>query len=448
MDLKRPNPMTLYFPAMGMELCGLYIALALVRKSFNPGVLPLLLTMALYSLSLLSRVMIARTPRAARKIQVLSVALGMMGVSVVTLLAIEKVLASDSGLSGPGLFWIGLQVVFCGLSWGLGSTLIREEIEHRYFAFRFQAGLLFILFLGGIEGTPFVPIVLFFVLASVALALARWQDSLAKGRILLRPFPPGLLALSIVSLVLSGLLIVFILSPEVARSIWQGLAVLGRTILLLFSYLPPPQAGKPTDFHFSCTWRPKAPPKEGVTVRTIPADGGPMETPSLVIWAVLIGIFIGVLAAMILMVRKIKAKRSTSSGPALEFEMRRLPMKILGGLASGIGRFRRWARRFWISLLAKMTRSPKPAENEGGKSVRELYRSLLRWADQRGAPRTLSDTPLEYLRQLCQRFPEGEKDLAEITNAYIQARYGLVQRDGLDPKLARLAWQRIKSSKK
>jgi hypothetical protein len=121
-------------------------------------------------------------------------------------------------------------------------------------------------------------------------------------------------------------------------------------------------------------------------------------------------------------------------------------VKILGGLVSVVERLRRWAKRFWLSLLARMSRSPKPAEDEAAKSVRELYRSLLRWAAQRGIPRTLSDTPLEYLRHLCQRFPEGEKELTVLTDAYIQARYGLIQRDGLGLKKARLAWQRIKSS--
>ena len=448
MDLNRRNPLAMYFSAMGMELCALYIALALVRKSFNPGVFPLLLTMALYPLSFLSQVMTARTARAAREIQVFSVALGVMGVSLVMLLAIGEVLAGGSGLSGPGVFWIALQVVFCGFSWGLGNTLVRGEIDYRYFAFRFQIGLLFILLLGGIGGAPAVPIALFFALGALALALARWQDSLFKGRMLLRPFPAKLLALSSVSLALSGLLIIFILSPEIARSIWQGLAALGRTILLLFSYLPPPQASKPTDFHFSCTWRPKAPPQEGATVRMTPTDGGLMQIPSLVIWAVLIGIFIGVLIAMVLMVRKRKANPLASIGPAAEVETTPLSAKILGGLTSMVRCLGRWAKRFWVSFLAKLRRLPKAGENESAKSVRDLYRSLLRWAGQRGVPRTLSDTPLEYLHQLCQRFPEGEKDLAIITDAYIQARYSLLQRDRLDLQGARLAWQRIKSSKK
>jgi hypothetical protein len=448
MDLTRRTPLAMYFSAMGMELCGLYIALALVRKSFHAGVFPLLLTLALYPLSLLSQVAAASPPHTARQIRILSVALGVMGVSVVTLLAIKEVLAGGSGLNGAGFFWIALQVVFCGFSWGLGNTLVREKIDYRYFAFRFQIALLFILLLGGIEGTPVAPIVLFFALGALALALARWQNALANGRIVLRPFQPGVLALSSVGLILSGFLIVFILSPEAARSIWQGLAVLGRILLHLFSYLPPPQTGKASEYHFSCSWRPKAPPQEGGMIRTPPAGGGPTEIPSVVLWAILIGILIGVLAAMILTVRKIRANRSSSSSPAVEVEIRPLSVKILGGLASVAGRLRRWAKRLWLFLLAKVTRSAKPGEEEAAKSVRELYRSLLRWAAQRGIPRTLSDTPLEYLGHLCQKFPEGEKELTVITDAYIQARYSLIQRNGLDLKEARRAWQRIKSSKK
>jgi hypothetical protein len=449
MDVKKPHSLSLYVPAMGMDLCGLYMALTLLWRSFKPSWVPILLTMALYPLSFLSQSLTGRSRGAARQTQGLTLTLGALGFSVVALLAIRQVLSGGSGLTGPGLFWIGLQVVFCGLSWWLAGTLFQEEIEHRYFAFRFQVGFLFILFLGGIEGTPFVPIILFFVLAGAALALARWQDSLAKGRILLRPLHPGLLALSLVGLVFSGLLIVFILSPEVARSIWQGLEGLGRTILLLFSYLPPPQKAKATDLHFSCTWRPKAPPQEGVAVRTIrPAEGGTMEVPSLVLWAVLIGILIGVAAAMFLMMRKRRADRSTPRGPAVEVEKIRLSVKILQGLASMIKRLQRWAKRFWLSLLGRMTRLARPPEDESTKSVRELYRSLLRWAARRGVPRTLSDTPLEYLRQLCQRFPEGAQELTVVTKAYIQARYSLGQQEGADFMVIRLAWQKIRSLKK
>jgi hypothetical protein len=78
--------------------------------------------------------------------------------------------------------------------------------------------------------------------------------------------------------------------------------------------------------------------------------------------------------------------------------------------------------------------------------VRVLYCRLLDWAAKRDLPRTQSQTPLEYLKVLCQKFPEKDEELAFITNVYLQVRYGQHPVSETEVDAVGQAWQMISLS--
>jgi hypothetical protein len=58
------------------------------------------------------------------------------------------------------------------------------------------------------------------------------------------------------------------------------------------------------------------------------------------------------------------------------------------------------------------------------RSVRQIYRQLLRWGARAGHPRQSAQTPQEYLETLAAILPAGREDLTVITQQYVRARYG------------------------
>lgn len=56
--------------------------------------------------------------------------------------------------------------------------------------------------------------------------------------------------------------------------------------------------------------------------------------------------------------------------------------------------------------------------------VRRLYGKLLALGAERGQPRPRWQTPLEYQRTLAQLMPAGRQEIAVLTAAYVQVRYG------------------------
>ncbi len=60
------------------------------------------------------------------------------------------------------------------------------------------------------------------------------------------------------------------------------------------------------------------------------------------------------------------------------------------------------------------------------RSIREVYRALLRWAADRGYPRKKNETPYEFRSRLHTRLPLTEPELSIVTEAYTAIRYGRV----------------------
>jgi hypothetical protein len=88
-------------------------------------------------------------------------------------------------------------------------------------------------------------------------------------------------------------------------------------------------------------------------------------------------------------------------------------------------------RALWSRLFPRPASTEAPeqiVEEIGGepaaRSIREIYRALLKWAAVRGYRRKKDETPYEFRQRLGERLPQVEPELGTITEAYTATRYG------------------------
>jgi hypothetical protein len=80
------------------------------------------------------------------------------------------------------------------------------------------------------------------------------------------------------------------------------------------------------------------------------------------------------------------------------------------------------------------------------EQVRYFYLAMVRRAAERGVARRPQETPLEYVRDLKDEWPEAEVDVETLTDAFLEARYSRrpVAKTAVNP--IKQTWQRVKSS--
>jgi hypothetical protein len=434
-------PQTGYVAAMGMEMCCLYLGLALVRDHLGLANISFTLILLLYPFSLAFRLITIRPSDGSRLSPVFAAGAGIVLVSFVTGLALRDVLTTGYPAGG-----VVLQVGFCGLSWWLGSTLVLEEPNYQHICLRFQVGMLILLVLGAAVNRTFLPIVFFFTLAVITLALARREISRSGTIGVLQAPRAKHMILGSVGLLLPATFIILVLSPDVARAIVQGLSIAGHWVSDLFgSYKPPRTGGQPLPFNFSCSCR-VAQEKGEIPSLTQPPEGAPHETNPVVFWLVIIVVFIIVLRLILLTVRRIRARRQGRSAQGMEIETTQIPLSLLKGLLNSLKAIRKRLRDFLLSVLrlGRGIRFRPPSGDESLESIRHLYRSFLKWTASQALPRAPSQTPFEYLKVLYRQLPHRYEEMQVITNIYVQARYSCDTITEEDFETAKKAWQRIK----
>ncbi len=78
-------------------------------------------------------------------------------------------------------------------------------------------------------------------------------------------------------------------------------------------------------------------------------------------------------------------------------------------------------------------------------SIREIYRRLLWEASRSGIVRRSHETPYEYARRLGQAVPDGSGQVGEITELYIDVRYGDIEAGDKQVDYANSLWKALKS---
>jgi hypothetical protein len=78
--------------------------------------------------------------------------------------------------------------------------------------------------------------------------------------------------------------------------------------------------------------------------------------------------------------------------------------------------------------------------------IRQIYVDLLMLAAELGRPRDASETPLEYQQQLNALFPNQKEHINEITQAYVQVRYGEFPEEKSVVSTVQVAWATIQKA--
>ena len=77
-------------------------------------------------------------------------------------------------------------------------------------------------------------------------------------------------------------------------------------------------------------------------------------------------------------------------------------------------------------------------------NVRELYRAVLWQGREMGLPRRTEETPYEYLHRLESKSVEGNQQIGQLTDAYVQERYGLADTEPEKLKWLNHLWQTLR----
>ncbi len=431
----RPTSLfTLFYCAvLGMELSYLYILASLLSGPIYTRVLILLL----YPTALLSRITLNRSALPHR----LRFTLELTWVTLVILLVAVERLLSSLAAGQADFFGIILRMVFCGLTWLLGHTVSHEEMNYSSISFRLMIGVVAVLVFSQIAGSA-LPVFLFFLLVPLALFLTRWSSSLSRGAAVVHPLHPGHLFLAGASLMVPGMALILLLSPDVARAIVDWL----RNILMKLSdWLMAQQqaaAKPPTDFKFdfSCNIRPESEGMPAPMPLPPPSDGTPGISP-VVIWIIVFAILLAILVLIAFALKKRKTGRKARPIEPVRFQIRMVSLDMLRSLISLVPQLLKHLWLWLTSLFLRWKKRPKPSEDPL-LSIRALYRNLLRWAARQGVARAPAQTPLEHLELLEQKFPLQQDDLKQITAAYLLARYSQKPISQEEFDSAKKAWQR------
>jgi len=249
----------------------------------------------------------------------------------------------------------------------------------------------------------------------------------------------------VILLLVAGIFFAF--SPGVTENIvgWVSEAVDSLDAFLRSDI--PSDAGQAGRYQPSCSLG-----VPGGTV-SIPETTPPSDTPAVWSpvrsWLVLLvtGLSIlAIIAIILLTIRKRKARRHlTRPETSVGIETTEVSASLLSELAALFKEIGQWLWRAMLSLLSLRSDTSRVTvhREEPWLSVRVFYRRLLDWAAGRGLPRKQSQTPLEYLKVFCQKFPAEDKELAFVTDVYLQARYGQRPVSDAEVEAVGQAWQRI-----
>jgi hypothetical protein len=426
-----------YLAFLGMELSYLYLLASLLGGPIYT-LIPMLL---LYPLALLSKLI----PHSTLPHQ-LRFSLEWALVTLVILLVAGEQLLNSLATGQVDVLGIILRMGLCGLIWWLGYSVPHKQVNYSTIAFRLQMGVLAMLVFSQVaDSAP--PVFLFFLLAPLALFLARWASSFSCGATALRSPNLGHSLLAGASVMVPGTALILLLSPEVAHAIVDWLKNIS---MKLSDWLEAQHKAAATPsgdfkFDFSCSMRPEeAVPPPTSMPPPLPPDGTTGISP-VVIWIIAFVIFLAIVTLIVFALRRREGERKARPIEPVRFQLR---MVSLDMLRSFMSLFPQLLRKLWLwltSLFQRWRKRPKLSE-EPLISIRALYRNLLRWAAKQGVAHVATQTPLEHLELLLQKFPQQQDDLKQITEAYLLARYSQKPISRKEFDRVKKAWQRTVTS--
>jgi hypothetical protein len=304
------------------------------------------------------------------------------------------------------LWWMGRRLSYCRPDF---STVVTE--------FQFGMIILVVTFFSAyqlnLDQSASLPVILiFFSLALIGISISNaqnntWFNSRSRG-----PWS-GILALSIGVVLLLGILVSVIITPDLLQILLNVLGWLWGIIEKILAFL----AGL----------FPQESVQSPLPIPTVPGVDNQTDTgfkfPEWIVpgfrlaYSILVG---GIVLFTIYRITSdilkwIKRRTSSTGG-----EVESLRGAFWADLTNWLKRiiFRIFGFIFRRNLKKK---SIIPAEIA---SVRQLYAQLLSWGAKKGFKRQKGQTPIEYRNMLIGIIPENREELEFITEQYMEARYG------------------------
>jgi len=336
-----------------------------------------------------------------------------------------------------------------GVLWWLGRRLASRAINFTAMVAEFQFGfiMLVLIFLvasqleAGLDNQVLV-ILAFFLLALLGISVAHalegtsWLSGLYQGHW------AGLLLISIGVILILGLLITWLVTPDLLQLFLTAIklawgfvwGLVMKVMAFLASLFPEPEPVELPPMPST----PAMEPDVGFSL-TMPEW---LRSGFRIGWAVM---FIGLILFALWRIssdifRWLRRKLASMTGAEFEPLPGAFKADILGLL-----------KRILLRLLG--LKLPFRLRGRAGTfppeiaSVRQIYRQLLRWAAAGGYPRHISQTPLEYCYTLAGLLPEAREDLDLVTQQYVRARYGALLSTGDELDELGQAWHRVKQTR-
>ena len=447
----------IYVAIVGMEGCWLFILLALLNEEVADGRFSIFGILLLYPAAFAINALLARLrwPKIC-----------LWGVSwliwLIAMLLIVKIQLAG-GLAWSDKEWLLsiprsipevlysfqpelLVLLITAAIWWLGRRLSRLNVSFGALVSEFQFGLI-ILALISLSASLLktgvinpVPVALtFFIFALIGMSVAHamegksWLFGLNQGHW------SGLLLISISLVLILGLVISFIITPEFLQVLWNAIKWVGESIWGVIMQIIDFFAGL-----FS-----GSEPAEISPLPSMPAmessEGFELKMPEWLRRGLEIGWIILMIGIFLLALWRISSvilrwlRRQLASAAGAEFEPMPGAFKadLLSFLKHILSKILSIGRLFYL-------RGRFATANAEIATVLQIYRQFLRWGSTGRHPRHVSQTPYEYCRVLTDILPEASEDLDLVTQQYVRARYGACLSTSNELNELRQALHRVK----
>ena len=450
----------LYVTTIGMQGCWLYALMALLNTKVADGHLSVLGILVLYPVAFVVNMLLRRLrmPGAAiLSVSWLAWVVGMLlmvktqlfsGVPMSDwqwLLSIPQSIAGVIYAFRPEL----LVLLITAVIWWLSLRLASRARDFSAVVGEFQFGLvmlviiLFVASLLKVSPVNSITIVLaffFFALLGISIAHAlegtSWLSGLYQGHW------SGLLVISISLILILGLLISSVVTPDLLQMFWAAIKWVGGLVWALIIKV----------VTFLASFSPDLEPTELPTMPSTPPTGSPEEFELWTMpdwlrsglrfsWSVLVlGLILFALWRVSSDIFRWLSRRLVSIAGA-EFEP--IPGAFKIDFMNLLKRI--FLRLFGLKLPFRRGKEERVLSEV--TPVRQIYRQFLKWAAAGGYPRHIWQTPHEYRYALAGLLPEAREDFDLVTKQYEKARYGAWLPTGDELNELGQAWYRVKQTR-
>lgn len=447
-----------YGTDMVMELCWLYAIMALLNKQAANEQLSLFWILLIFPLAFGFNKLIQRLAWHKICLNIIN----WLAWAIVMLIAVKTQLFGNLEWSNPD--WILslplavpqliytfkpelLILVSSGFIWWLGKWLAYRNANFITSVTEFQFGLLILViiftvnYILKIDHSDSIPVALtFFFCALLGTSIAHAGESKSWLNGVNRFQWSWLLLASIVLILIVGLIIGSVISPDLLQLVINALKWLGKLVIqaLMFiaSLFPRPETAEmlPPTMNM-----PSMEAQENALPWTIPESVRSWLNLGMgIIWGGLIAIALWRISS------QIYDWLRTRLGNSAETEIK--PLKGAFG-AELLALLKRILNKLYkLVMLSWLVRRPRTFSSEA-ISVHQVYRRLLRWGATGGYPRDTSQTPDEYLATLIGLLPKVQEDLSFITQQFVGTRYGNSIPTNIELQELRQGWKRVKKNR-